>query len=792
MIEAPQTEAMTPLAAALRYALRGWHVFPCEGKLPDSRLAPQGFQNSSTSDVMIRAWWKANPDANIGVACGKRSGIFVVDVDPEEGGDAALAALENEHGALPVTPRARTGGGGLHVFFAHPRGGQLGNSAGRLGPGVDTRGEGGYVVVAPSVHPKTGEPYKWLDGCGPADLDLAPVPDWLFGLLVDRPEPRPAAPVVVTFRDSTDAYGRRALEDELADLARTREGGRDHQLNSAAFSLGQLVGGGVLAEGEVVAALEQTARGIGLSDREIVRTIESGLTAGKADPRGIPASRFTDKTDKTSRSAGFVSFVSHSGPAENEDWPAPDPMEGPPPAPRLPLELLPREVAEVASDVADRQQSAPDFVAWPLVVSAAALVGRQVGIRPLRLDDWTEQPAIWAALVGRPSTLKTPALHEGTRPLRRQQAKESERHDQAVADWLSACADLRRANPKIKDHDLPSKPTLVRCFTSDVTVEKLATMLVPDVSRGLAVVRDELAGLVLDMNKYAKGGDRQFWLQAYTGSAYVVDRLSRESVFVPDLLVSLVGGVQPAVAATVFGTGADDGFAARVTAIWPDEPATFAHAERVPNKAARDALDQVNDVLATASWFKELHRDDFGPVPFCRLDPDGLTIFAEWRSRFLTDLRASQYDDRLAARLGKYPGLVARLVLLFHLHEWAAGRVPQARLVTAETVARVLDLVATYLRPMDERVYARFAVPPAADSGRRVATWLTRNRPSSITVREVQRHGWSGLTSAQEVAAALEWLVVHGWLREAEPDARPGRPSARFLVNPRIPEKLGG
>src|SRR4029453_5567200 len=118
-----------------------------------------------------------------------------------------------------------------------------------------------------------------------------------------------------------------------------------------------------------------------------------------------------------------------------------------------------------------------------------------------RLDDWTEQLAVWVALVGRPSTLKTPALNEGTRPLRRQQARDKEVHAAALAEWALDCAELRRADPKVKDHDLPDKPVLRRCFSGGAAGEKLATMLVPDVSRGLAVVRDELAGLVLDMNK---------------------------------------------------------------------------------------------------------------------------------------------------------------------------------------------------------------------------------------------------------------------------------------------------
>ncbi len=145
--------------AALAYARRGIPVFPCEpgGKRP---LTYNGFWDATTDAPSVTAWWRRWPDANVGVPTGERSGLLVLDIDSDAGGPDSLVLLERANGQLPRTAKARTGGGGMHVFFKYPAGEMVRNSAGRLGPGLDVRGEGGYVVVPPS---RTQIAYEWLD-----------------------------------------------------------------------------------------------------------------------------------------------------------------------------------------------------------------------------------------------------------------------------------------------------------------------------------------------------------------------------------------------------------------------------------------------------------------------------------------------------------------------------------------------------------------------------------------------------------------------------------------------------
>jgi uncharacterized protein YndB with AHSA1/START domain len=162
--------------AALAYAKRGVPVFPCEpgGKRP---LTRNGFWDATTEKRRIEAWWGNWPAANVGVPTGSRSGLLVLDADPRDGGLDSLVLLEREKGPLPRTAKARTGGGGVHIYFVYPAGETVRNSAGLLGTGLDVRGEGGYVVVPPS---RTLSAYEWTDKSPPVG------PGWLLARLRER------------------------------------------------------------------------------------------------------------------------------------------------------------------------------------------------------------------------------------------------------------------------------------------------------------------------------------------------------------------------------------------------------------------------------------------------------------------------------------------------------------------------------------------------------------------------------------------------------------------------------
>ena len=162
--------------AALGYIKRGLAVFPIQprGKTP---VTGNGCKGASLDRDMIDHWWTKQPDMNIGIATGDK--IFVVDIDADKGGETSFARLEKKHGALPETIEVITGCG-RHLWFRAPRGRVIRNSVGKkssgLGEGIDIRGEGGYVVVPPSIHP-SGRKYEF--SVDSADV-LAAAPGWLI------------------------------------------------------------------------------------------------------------------------------------------------------------------------------------------------------------------------------------------------------------------------------------------------------------------------------------------------------------------------------------------------------------------------------------------------------------------------------------------------------------------------------------------------------------------------------------------------------------------------------------
>lgn len=168
--------------AALGYRRRGWSVIPLRprAKLP---IVPwEEFQHRLASEDEITDWFARTPNANVGIITGMVSGLAVLDIDTGHGGFESLKMLEAEHGALPATAMAETGGGGRHYYFASALPGLRNRAA--LWPGIDLRAEGGMIVAPPSVHP-TGRRYRWL--ADPADVEPAAMPQWLVDAALDAP-----------------------------------------------------------------------------------------------------------------------------------------------------------------------------------------------------------------------------------------------------------------------------------------------------------------------------------------------------------------------------------------------------------------------------------------------------------------------------------------------------------------------------------------------------------------------------------------------------------------------------
>src|SRR5262249_10154616 len=140
------------------------------GKHPRTK---NGLNDATTDEATIRRWWQMWPHANIGIRTGAISGVVVLDRDDYKGGDTSLHEMEQSYSPLPETVQQLTGGG-VHYLFAHP-GTHVKSSVEDFAPGLDIRGDGGYVIAAPSLH-KSGKHYAWEVLHDPDDTPLAPIP----------------------------------------------------------------------------------------------------------------------------------------------------------------------------------------------------------------------------------------------------------------------------------------------------------------------------------------------------------------------------------------------------------------------------------------------------------------------------------------------------------------------------------------------------------------------------------------------------------------------------------------
>jgi hypothetical protein len=237
---------------ALAYAAYGWAVFPLQPRekrpLLGKDAGGNGCHDATTDPNAIRAWWRREPRANIGAACGPE-GIVVLDIDGEEGG-GWLEHMVAEHGLLPEHAFSLTQSGG-HVVLQAPSGVPILNSQGRPAPKLDVRAAGGYIMAPPSIHP-SGHVYCWERARSPWETAPPPMPSWLLGLVAANDNQPPASGANTHARPGTHGraaggYGAAALANACRRIAMAPDGQQQSTLTAESYGIGRLVGSGQFA-----------------------------------------------------------------------------------------------------------------------------------------------------------------------------------------------------------------------------------------------------------------------------------------------------------------------------------------------------------------------------------------------------------------------------------------------------------------------------------------------------------------------------------------------------------------
>lgn len=454
------------------------------------------------------------------------------------------------------------------------------------------------------------------------------------------------------------------------------------------------------------------------------------------------------------------------------------------------------------SDIAEGTCTPVDYPAIAFLVSCASLIGGKRKVRPYTTSPWCEPCILWAGVVGDPSSRKSPALDVVTAPLREIERDQAEQHKDDKREWHERCErskasrkhwqdalakavkDGTEAPPMPTDADEPEEPVRRRAMIMDATPEAVGSILEGN-PQGTLHFRDELAGWLQSFDRYSPGG-REFWLEAYGGRPFVIDRKGAKGpLTIPFNGVSVLGGIQPSKMAAALLSSPDDGLVARFLWAWPNK---LKEVRRPRQSADMGALENVYRRLEAISWGMDPEgRQTAVTLPLSARAAD---IFERWEQD-----NASVDEDAAAlfkSFVGKMNGVVLRLALIGEYIRWAWQGGAEPSEVSEDALIAAAGFCDDYCKPMAERVYGDAALPLVERNAAVLARYIRRQGFRTINKRTLKRspHKSSlpGLREAQAMDAAVEHLVDAGWLNPTpiRDGGTNGRHSFDYAVNPAV------
>jgi len=485
---------------------------------------------------------------------------------------------------------------------------------------------------------------------------------------------------------------------------------------------------------------------------------------------------------------------------DSESWPAPfdflaeDDLTG---TPELKPEHLPDAISPFVFDSADRMGADLAAIALAALVSLASVTSDDWRVQPKQFDtEWTEQPRTWGAMVGDPSIRKTPIFRVATSPIDRLEAEARARHTEAMKKYKVALKQWKNdqdADPETE----PKQPKLDRYVVESTTVEALSEILRDDEeskqrapARKVLVRQDELGELLANFDRYNAGGrgggDRGAFLRLYNGGRHVVDRITRGSFACSNWSACLLGGIQPEPIQRIASQAADDGLLQRfMFCVVTDHK---REQDRPPNDAAIRRYKALFPALAALHPARSPGSDLPQRVVFhCDAHRHRLKI-AE-----LAEAVAGLPDTsaRLKSALGKWPGLFARLALIFHLvgvaDDRAFGAMDTPTVITEATAARVAAYMRDILLPHLIRAERLLFATAQTGHAKWIAGYILAKGIETLALRDVVQD-YGALRAPErrkELIEVLGGLETFGWLRPMPAPTNSSHPT-RWAVNPAV------
>jgi hypothetical protein len=738
----------------------------------------------------IEHYWRQHPDANVGIATGEVSGLIVIETDTKAGhpnlavddGEDSLKALYAANGSAwpPDTMTIRSPTGSDHYWFAYPDiddNFTIKGSTSKLGIGIDVLGDGNIVIAPPSVKPGVGK-YERINETG-AKLP----PQWLTDLIKEE--------IVVN-----------------------REPGapEEPRIERLAFALN------LLSNDD--SSRWQIVDNDGVVEKEFTGWDgynEIGMAIYRARPDdGFPLfNEFSRKHPRYKNNEAYnrhkwrcytrcppkhigvgtiYAILNDEHPGELSVWNYEHPDDKPPPPtsegcdpvdlwgkfdpPELPTGLLPKDIEKYALVEGANMGCDPAGLAMAALVACAAATPEIIKLQVKEHDEfWTEPARMWAALVGDPSTKKTPALNQAKWPIDRIDRKLVAQYltEKEVYDQLSA-ADKKTRPP-------PKQP---RIKIEDTTIEA-AQEILKDSPDGVLCHQDEFSGFLGNADKYSgnKGAsaDRAFWMKAYNGGPSSFHRIVRGQGQIPNLSINLLGGIQPDTIRKLAADGVDDGLLQRMLFIVL-RPATVDQ-DKPRDPVVKDYFRLVDKLHGLQPPQQQSFSENKLEDTVLRFDRGAQTIRNQLAERHIKLMNSEAVSKKLATHVGKYDGVFARLCVLWHCIE----NVNQATLpaiVTEDTARRVATFLHKFI--FKHAVAFYIGMLGRADDHDRlgnVAGFILARKLSEITNRDIHRGDRSMRKLTDwDTLKIFEQLEALGWVERKLPKKPPAK--IRWIVNPQV------
>ncbi|BCF95567.1 hypothetical protein PPGU19_001360 [Paraburkholderia sp. PGU19] len=767
------------LETALTALSLGLCAIPAAGHTkPDNPKRPFGnwreYQRKRPSSDDLRDLYTQHHFTTVGLVCGDVSGsLECLDFDDRDGyqlfrqtaSGSELGELIGriEAGYCELSPK------GVHLLYFCDHVGRNQKLNDELK--IETRGRGGFVVVAPScfADQQGQKHYQVRSGALASIVRILPA---------ERERLHSYIRALGVRKHSTESSA------EKTGAVKIAQGGRNSELTSLAGSM----------------------RSRGMSCEALAAALHAENKARCHPP--LP----DHEVEAIARSVSRYPHGHQPGAAASIIWKAPEPL--PSGLPSVPLfdaaTLLPSGLAEWVIDTAYRLQCPPDYAAVGLMVALSSVIGGRICIRPKQLDTWTVTPNLWGMIIGRPSTLKSPALAAALAPLKELDASAQAAYEAQMQTYHAAqmAHDLALGNAKRQVtkgnvalqqngqivssiasvlQQQPAKPKRMRYIVNDATVEKLGEILSEN-PNGVLLFRDELKGFLAELDGEDNAVRRAFILQAWEGNGgYDFDRIGRGHIRIERTILSVLGSTQPGVieaylANALRGGVGDDGLMQRFQlAVYPDDRDTSTLIDAQPNLQAAGMVAALFKRLAhldpTSIGAQQANIGGHEGRWYLHFAPDAQDIYNAWYPKLMRQTNRASHAA-VGSHFGKYRSLVPSFALIIHLAAGGVGPVSKPALQLAIGWA-------AYLRLHAKRIYnysTRGDALAALALGEAIQAGKLRD---GFSLRDLQRKNWSGLPTRERCQQAIEILAERNWLCIERVESN-GKVTERCRINPAL------